>query len=51
MIDESLLAKVSTLRPTDRFDLIGKVWDTLSDGDLPVKDAARCATSGHGSAP
>jgi len=35
MIDESLLAKVSSLSPADRLELIGVVWDTLSSDDLP----------------
>ena len=41
MIDESLLAKVSSLSPTDRLELIGMVWDTLSSDNLPVTDAER----------
>ena len=41
MIDESLLARVSSLSPADRLELIGKVWDTLSLEDLPVTDAER----------
>src|SRR6266851_530821 len=41
MIDESLLAKVSSLSPADRLELIGAVWDTLSPDDLPVTDAER----------
>lgn len=41
MIDETLLAKVSTLSPADRLELIGVVWDTLSPEDLPVTDAER----------
>lgn len=41
MIDESLLAKVSSLNPADRLELIGKVWDTLSPEDLPLTDAER----------
>lgn len=41
MIDESLLAKVSSLSAADRLELIGKLWDTLSPGDLPVTDAER----------
>lgn len=41
MIDESLLAKVSTLSPADRLELIGKVWESLSLDDLPVTDAER----------
>lgn len=39
MIDESLLAKVSSLSPADRLELIGVVWETLSPDDLPVTDA------------
>ena len=41
MIEESLLAKVSSLSPADRLELIGKVWDTLSPDDLPVTDGER----------
>lgn len=41
MIDESLLARVSSLSPADQLDLIGAVWDTLSPDDLPVTDAER----------
>jgi putative addiction module component (TIGR02574 family) len=41
MIDESLLAKVASLSPADRLELIGAVWDTLSLDDLPVSDAER----------
>ena len=41
MIDGSLLAKVASLSPADRLELIGAVWDTLSPDDLPVTDAAR----------
>ncbi len=41
MIDESLLDKVASLSPTDRLELIGVVWDTLSPDDLPVTDAER----------
>ena len=41
MIDESLLAKVSSPSPADRLELIGKVWDTLSPDALPVTDADR----------
>ncbi len=41
MIDESLLAKVSSLSPADRLELIAVVWDTLSPDDLPVTDAER----------
>lgn len=41
MIDESLLAKVSSLSPADRLELISAVWDTLSPDDLLVTDAER----------
>ncbi len=41
MIDESLLAKVASLSPADRIELIGAVWDTLSPDDLAVTDAER----------
>lgn len=40
-IDESLLAKVASLNSSDRLELIGAVWDTLSPPDLPVTDAER----------
>jgi putative addiction module component (TIGR02574 family) len=41
MIDESLLAKVASLSPAERLELIGVVWDTLSPDDLPVTDSER----------
>jgi putative addiction module component (TIGR02574 family) len=41
MIDESLLAKVSSLSPADRLELIRKVWDTLSAEDIQVTEAER----------
>jgi putative addiction module component (TIGR02574 family) len=41
MMDESLLAKVSSLSPADRLELIGRVWDTLSPHDLPVTESER----------
>jgi putative addiction module component (TIGR02574 family) len=41
MIDELLLAKVSSLSADDRLELISKVWDTLSPEDLPVTNAER----------
>jgi putative addiction module component (TIGR02574 family) len=41
MIDESLLAQVSSLSPAERLELIGKVWNTLSPHDLPVSDDER----------
>ena len=41
MIDETLLAKVASLSPADRLELIGVVWDSLSPDDLPVTDAEK----------
>jgi putative addiction module component (TIGR02574 family) len=41
MIDETLLAKVASLSPADRLELICVVWDTLSHDDLPMTDAER----------
>jgi putative addiction module component (TIGR02574 family) len=41
LFDESLLARVSSLSPADRLELIGVVWETLSADDLPVTDAER----------
>ncbi len=39
MIDESLMAKIVSLNPADRLELIGAVWDTLSPNDLPLRSA------------
>ena len=36
MIDESLMAKVVSLNPADRLELISAVWDSLSPNDLPI---------------
>lgn len=41
MIDESLMAKIVSLNPSDRLELIGAVWDSLSDDDLPVTAAEK----------
>jgi putative addiction module component (TIGR02574 family) len=41
MIDQSLLAQVTSLSPADRLELIGAVWDTLSPDDLPVTDTEK----------
>ena len=41
MIDQSLIAKVVSLSPAERLELIGAVWDSLSPDDLPVTDAER----------
>ena len=38
MIDQSLVAKVVSLSPADRLELIGAVWDSLSPNNLPVTD-------------
>lgn len=39
MIDQSLVAKVVSLSPAERLELIGAVWDSLSPNDLPVTEA------------
>jgi hypothetical protein len=39
MIEESILAKVLSLNPTDTLELIGAVWDTLSPECVPVTNA------------
>lgn len=41
MIDESLMEKIVSLKPAERLELIGVVWDSLSANDLPVTDAER----------
>ncbi len=41
MIDQSLVAKVISLSPADRLELMGAVWDSLSLNDLPVTDAEK----------
>ena len=41
MIDESLMEKIVSLKPADRLELIGVVWDSLSANYLPVTDAER----------
>ena len=41
MIDESLMARIVSLEPADRLELIGAVWDSLSPNDLPVTDAEK----------
>ena len=41
MIDESLMAKIVSLNPADRLELIGAVWDSLSPNDLPVTDGEK----------
>jgi putative addiction module component (TIGR02574 family) len=32
----TLLAEAKKLSPGDRLELIGELWDTLEDSDLPV---------------
>lgn len=41
MIDQSLVAKVVSLSPADRLELIGAVWDSLSLDNLPVTEAEK----------
>jgi putative addiction module component (TIGR02574 family) len=41
MIDQSLVAKVVSLSPAERLELMGAVWDSLSPNDLPVTDAEK----------
>jgi putative addiction module component (TIGR02574 family) len=41
MIDQSLVAKVVSLSPTDRLELLGAVWDSFSPEDLTVTDAEK----------
>lgn len=41
MIDQSLIARVVSLSPAERLELIGAVWDSLSPDDLPVTDAEK----------
>lgn len=41
MIDESLMEKIVSLKPADRLELIGAVWDSLSPNDLHVTQAER----------
>jgi putative addiction module component (TIGR02574 family) len=41
MIDESLLAKVASLTPADRLELIRMLWDTLSPDALQMTDGER----------
>ncbi|MCM3903737.1 MAG: addiction module protein [Pyrinomonadaceae bacterium] len=35
------MAKIASLDPADRLELIGAVWDSLSPNDLPVTDAEK----------
>lgn len=41
MIDQSLMAKVTSLTPAERLELIGVVWDSLPHQDLIVSDAEK----------
>jgi putative addiction module component (TIGR02574 family) len=47
MIDESLMAKIVSLKPADRLELIGAVWESLSPNDLPVTQAERALLDGR----
>jgi len=37
----ALLAEARKLSPSDRLELIGEIWDTLADTDLPVSSEKR----------
>lgn len=39
MIDEAILEQIVKLKPAERLELIGVVWDSLSPDDLPVTNA------------
>ena len=41
MIDESLMEQIVRLKPAERLELIGVVWDSLSPDDLPITEAER----------
>jgi putative addiction module component (TIGR02574 family) len=41
MIDQSLIAKVVSLTPSDRLELISAIWDSLSLDELAVTDAEK----------
>lgn len=41
MIDPALIARVNKLSLTERLELIGAVWDTLSHAEIPVTDAEK----------
>lgn len=41
MIDKALLEKIGNLEPADRLELIGVVWDSLSQTDLQLTDGER----------
>ncbi len=41
MIDRTLLAKVTSLSPAERLELIGTLWDSLQHADLAVTEAER----------
>jgi putative addiction module component (TIGR02574 family) len=41
MIDQSLIAKISSLSAADRLELIRVVWDSLSPDELPMTDAEK----------
>jgi len=41
MIDQSLIAKVVSLSPSERLEFIGAVWDSLSPEDIPVTNSEK----------
>lgn len=41
MIDQTLWAKVASLSPADRLELVGAVWDTLPQGEMSVTEAEK----------
>jgi putative addiction module component (TIGR02574 family) len=41
MIERTLLAKVTSLNPAERLELIGTLWDSLPHADLAVTNAER----------
>ena len=38
MLDESLILQVKTLSPSDRLELIGMLWETLSPSEIPLTE-------------
>jgi len=41
MVDATLIAKVKTLSASDRLDLIGSVWETLSPVEVPITEVEK----------
>ena len=41
MVDHTLLNQAKQLKPADRLELIGELWQSLNTDDLPVTDADR----------